>query len=122
MRSTNWWQGLSELDRRALRRRLRLRDEVIVARFEEPVGDEGPVPSDFYEYLVGHEVYLEDGRTFRICTAHAQARAVVAQGRIPYEFRCPRAEAGCPMRRLLAEGAGRDCVLRVVVVAAGGAR
>ena len=111
MRSTSWWLGLSEPDRRALRRRLRLRDDVVVARFVEPDDDEAPVPSDFYEYLVGHEVYLEDGRSFHICTAHAQARAVVGRGRIPGGFRCPRADAHCPLRRLLAERAGYDCRL-----------
>ena len=112
MRSTvEWWQGLSVQDKRWLRRRLRDRDEVVVAQFVETDSDDWPSPSDFYEYLVGHEVYLEDGRGLHICSAHSEARAALHQGMIAHDFRCPRAEATCPMRRLLAEGAGRDCLL-----------
>jgi len=114
MRSTvEWWQGLSVQDRRLLRRRLRSRDEVVVARFVETDGDDLPLPSDFYEYLVGHEVYLEDGRTFHICSAHPQARAAIEQGLIPRDFLCPRAEASCPLRQLLAERPGLSCLLRL---------
>lgn len=43
MRSTSSWENLSRQDRRALERRLRLRDEVIVARFVEPDTDDEPV-------------------------------------------------------------------------------
>jgi hypothetical protein len=111
MRSMHWWETLGKQDRRSLRRRLRYRDEVIVARFSESDGDDQPVPSEFYEYLVGHELYLENGRKFQICSAHPQARNALEQGRIAHDFRCPRAEAGCPLRRLLAQRPGHDCVL-----------
>jgi hypothetical protein len=113
MRSTKWWESLSAQDRRLLRGRLRYRDDVIVARFVEPDASDEPVPSDFYEYLVGHEVYLEDGRSFHICSAHAQARAVVEQGRIAHDFECPRASATCPLRQILAQRAGHDCLLQL---------
>jgi hypothetical protein len=114
MRSTvEWWQGLSVQDKCSLRRRLRDRDEVVVARFVEADSDDWPSPSDFYEYLVGHEVYLEDGRGLHICSAHPEARAALDRGLIPRDFLCPRGEVTCPMRQLLSEGAGRDCLLRL---------
>lgn len=122
MRSTDWWQGLSSQDRCALKQRLRYRDDVIVARFVEPGGDDEPVPSDFYEYLVGHELYLEDGRRFFICSAHPEARVALERGRIPHDFRCPRADTACPIRQLLAEGVGHDCKLRTGPCPKGAAR
>jgi hypothetical protein len=109
-----WWEGLATDERRSLQgsARCRLRDDVIVGRFvEEPVSEE-PEVSDFYEYLVNHEIYLEDARPFHICSAHPEARAVLRAGYVPPDFRCPRDEAGCPMRRILAEGEGRG--LRLV--------
>src|SRR5690349_22331420 len=121
MRSTQWWESLSPRDRRSLRGRLRYRDDVIVARFVEPDASDEPVPSDFYEYLVGHEIYLED-RSFHICSAHAQARAVVEQGRIGHDFECPRASASCPLRRILAQRPGHDCLLQLGKRTKGAAR
>lgn len=113
MRSTSWWESLSVLDRRWLRRRLRYRDDVVVARFDESDGDDDPVPSDFYEYLVAHEVFLDDGRTFRICSAHPRARDALESGAIPHDFQCPLADAACPLRALLAVRPGHDCQLRL---------
>lgn len=113
MRSSSWWEGLSEKDRRWLRQRLRYRDDVVVARFVEPGTEDDPVPSDFYEYLVNHEVYLEDGRQFRICSAHPQARAALERGAVRHDFRCPRGEGACPLEQLLAQRPGHDCVLKL---------
>jgi hypothetical protein len=40
-------------------------------------------------------------RTFHICTRHEAARAALAVGRIPVDFRCPLSLEECPMRQLL---------------------
>jgi len=123
MHSTvQWWQGLSVQDKRWLRRRLRDRDEVVVARFVETDSDDVPSPCDFYEYLVGHELYLEDGRALHICSAHPEARAALEQGLVPHDFRCPRAERKCPMRQLLAARPGHNCVLKLAARPKGAGR
>jgi len=120
--SLEWWQGLSAHDKRWFRQRLRDRDQVVVARFVETDADDVPSPSDFYEYLVGHELYLEDGRALHICSAHPQARAVLEQGLIRRDFRCPRAEEACPMRQLLAQRPGYDCLLTLAARPKGAAQ
>jgi hypothetical protein len=57
---------------------------------------------DLYEYRVAHQADFPILRTFHICTAHAKARSVLAQGFIPADFVCPLANERCPMRKLLA--------------------
>src|SRR5690242_12571379 len=95
-----WWRHLAPVDRRELARSARRPPARVVARFVEP--DDAPeVTEDFYEYLVNHEIYLDDGPKYHICSAHPEARAVLAAGRIPEGFRCPRDEKVCPMRALL---------------------
>jgi hypothetical protein len=74
----------------------------------------GAGTTDFYEYLVNHEVILDDGRTDHICSAHPEARAALTAGRIPADFRCPRAQASCPMRALL--NAAPGCDVRFAIV------
>jgi hypothetical protein len=106
-RVSQWWRGLAPIDQRALRRDAGRPPVRIVARFVEPGGDE-EASSDFYEYLVNHEIYLDDGPELRICSAHAEARAVIANGRIPATFGCPRNEKECPMRALLDHRPGCD--------------
>lgn len=107
-RATEWWHTLTAEDRRALRPVVGPRG-VLVGRYVEP-GEEDNDHVDFYEYLVAHELFLEDGPTFHICTAHPDARAAVADGRIPSNFRCPFASETCPMRAMLAAEPGRDLV------------
>jgi hypothetical protein len=46
-------------------------------------------------------------RTFHICTRHEAARAVLAAGRIPSDFRCPFGENDCPMRSILSLAPGQ---------------
>ncbi len=85
---------------------------VLLGRFvdAEPVDDPAE-PSDFYEYLVAHELYLDDGPKFHICRAHALARARVARGRLSADFVCPIDRSDCPMRKVLDLKAGSDlCV------------
>ncbi len=108
-----WWRGLAPFDRRELRRDAGRPPARIVARFVDP--DEGLTTSDdFYEYLVNHEIYIDDGPKVHICSAHPEARAVVATGRIPTGFRCPRGEEVCPMRALLDQNPGHDVQLSLV--------
>src|SRR5262245_48934324 len=99
---TQWWRTLSPAERRGLRDGGRP-PRGLIGRFVEPsvVDDEGPQSLDYDEYLVNHEISLEDGRTFHICSAHEQARSATSAGLIPAGFFCPRAEAECPMRVLL---------------------
>ena len=110
---SEWWRSLAPDVRRELRRDGGRPPRRVVARFVEP--DEGPAEThDFYEYLVNHEIYIDDGPKYHICSAHPAARAVVAAGRIPATFRCPRGESACPMRVLLDRRPGRDVRLSLV--------
>ncbi len=108
-----WWRGLAPLDRRELRRGGGRRPTRVVARFVEP-DDDTDTSDAFYEYLVNHEIYIDDGPKYHICSAHPEARAVLAAGRIPEGFRCPRADEGCPMRALLDQRPGHDVQLSLV--------
>jgi hypothetical protein len=85
----------------------------VVARFVEP-GEVSEPANDFYEYLVNHEICIDDGPKYHICSAHPDARAAVGAGYIPAGFRCPRGEKECPMRSLLALCPGRDVRLSLV--------
>ena len=107
-----WWRALAPLERRELRRGAG-RPTRVVARFVEP-DDATEVSHDFYEYLVNHEIYIDDGPKYHICSAHPEARAVVGAGRIPEGFRCPRGEKVCPMRALLDQRPGHDVQLSLV--------
>lgn len=109
-----FWKRLSPRDREELRRAARRLDSRVFVRFVEPGDDEVPSSDDFYEYLVNHEVYLEDTTPRHICAAHAEARRVLSRGHVPHDFRCPRADLACPMRVLLANCPGRDAKLRLV--------
>jgi hypothetical protein len=118
-----WWRGLPPGARSALRDDPARPPAGVVARFVEP-GASADAPeesTDFYEHLVNHEVYIDDGPTFQICSAHPAARAVLACGHLPADFACPRGDAACPMRALLAIGDGRD-VRFALRAAKGGAR
>lgn len=59
--------------------------------------------SEYFEYLLNHSEQVFEPPVFRTfyigCTRHQAARAVVAAGRIPGDFRCPLGEADCPLRR-----------------------
>jgi len=110
---TEWWRRLAPLDRRELRRGAGRPRTRVVARFVEP-DDATEVSDDFYEYLVNHEIYIDDGPTYHICSAHPEARAVLTAGRIPKGFRCPRGEEVCPMRALLDQCPGHDVQLSLV--------
>jgi hypothetical protein len=106
-----WWASLAAAQQRSLgvpRERA-----LLVGRFVEPAEPEEST-RDLYEYLVNHELWLEDGRPYFICTAHAGARKVLRRGRIPATFRCPRAERACPMRAILDAAGGRDVRLEVI--------
>lgn len=73
--------------------------------------------SDYYDYLVNHEIYLFDVPGVHICTQHPVAAAAVRAGFIPRDFSCPLQASDCAMRRLLAHAPGRSLRLRVSVVA-----
>jgi len=109
-----WWQQLAPAERRALRSRRESRPLHVVGRFVEP-GDGEPTDdvTDYYEYLVNHEILLVDARPFHICSAHPAARAAVASGIVPSTFLCPRHDEACPMRQLLGTRPGRDLQLSV---------
>ncbi len=71
----------------------------------------------YFEHMLDHPeqfpVWEPTSRTFHIgCTAHPEARACLASGLIPADFRCPFHAVGCPMSRLLATAPGRS--LRLV--------
>jgi hypothetical protein len=110
---SSWWKGLSDAERRELAADRRRHPIGVLVRFVEPgeAPGEGADHADFYEYLINHEVFLEDGRTFHICSAHPDARACIMRGHIPGDFSCPRDDAACPMRALLDLAPGQDAKL-----------
>jgi hypothetical protein len=108
-----WWRGLTAGERRALRSDPGRPAPRVVARFVEP-GDPAEGTDDFYEYLVNHEIYLDDGPPLHICTAHPEARAAVRAGHLPLAFQCPRRDLACPMRALLDRRPGHDVRLSLV--------
>ena len=117
-----WWQQLAPAERRSLRRPRERRSLQVIGRFVEPGEGQGEGEAtdgliDFYEYLVNHELVLDTGRTFHICSAHPEVRAVVSSGLVPATFRCPRAAEVCPMRRLLSEQPSCDLRLTLEEVA-----
>src|SRR4051812_36057289 len=88
---STWWGRLAPEDRRSVRRLLI--DETtrpafdlrIIGRFVNALSHDDaakppPDTDDYYEYLVNHELTLEDKRTFHICSAHEEARALVVTG------------------------------------------
>jgi hypothetical protein len=121
---TQWWRGLAPADREALRRDVGRAPPGVRARYVDGGQDDDGVDSviDFYEHLVNCEVVLGDGRRFQICSAHPAARAVLAAGRIPAAFRCPRADASCPMRALLDRAPGCDVRLSLLRPSSGQTR
>jgi hypothetical protein len=61
--------------------------------------------AEYFDYLRNHEELVYEPpvfRTFHIgCTRHEVARAVLAAGRIPADFRCPLEQTNCPLRRMV---------------------
>lgn len=108
---TSWWLALAPAERRTLRKDPGRPPRGIMARFvEAEEADEHLADGmrDRYEYLVAHEIFLVDAPSFHICSVHPSARATVAKRRLAAGFRCPLAEAACPMRDLLAQSPGCD--------------
>ena len=123
---TTWWTGLSAEERRALGRDRGRAPAGVVGRFVEP-GEAGgpcvpeeamPTGTDFYEHLVNHEIFLDDGPRYQICSAHPEARALLRAGRIPATFHCPLGAVSCPMREILDRAPGRELRLSLVDVTA----
>lgn len=75
--------------------------------------------SDYYDYLVNHEIYLFDVPGVHICTRQPSAAAAVRAGFIPHDFSCPAASSDCPMRQLLLLSSGKSVRLSVSVHAKG---
>lgn len=98
--------------RRAPRLRPRHPVEILAELVAEDDDAPSDVPSDFYEHLVNHELVLDGGPRFHICTAHPHARATVASGRIPPDFACPNASVGCPLRAIADRAGGQLVRLR----------
>jgi hypothetical protein len=110
---SRWWRGLQPAERRSLERVVDDEPKLrVIGRFAPPRGgcaEPARIPNvDFYEHLVNHELWLDDGPSFHICTAHSAARAAVSRGLLPASFACPLSDAQCPMRILLDERPGYD--------------
>ncbi len=127
-----WWSGLSETARCEV---VALWDEREDHCFFGPAPDrDGAVPpvviggrfvprddddaagwaewyTEYVEYLLNHEELVYEPPVFRVfyigCTRHEAARAVLAAGRIPADFRCPLERADCPLRRMIDGSHGR---------------
>lgn len=101
-----WWATLSVRDRASLR----VPRAPAMARYVESDADDDG--ADLYEWVVGHELAFFAPRVFHICTAHPEARGVLARGLLPRDFACPLGRADCPMRGLVVASGGRDVRLR----------
>lgn len=120
---TRWWEALPAARRRAVETLLEQQAAStpvqVVGRFVDArqryEDVEAPLCIDFYEYLVNHELTLDDGPTYHVCSAHPEARAVLAIGDVPAGFRCPFARTECPMRVILDREPGRDLRLHLKV-------
>ena len=120
-----WWSGLTDAERADA---VAAWDEERQAAFFTPeTGDIEPLPvviggrfvpaehpelvgsewqADYFEYLLKYPELLLPPPEYHIggvCTAHPEARAVLASGCIPAGFVCPLSSAECPMRPLLAK-------------------
>jgi hypothetical protein len=79
---------------------------------------------DWQEYVSGHEevVLLPRVavvfRTFHICQAEPEARAVAVSALLPAAFQCPVGSGDCPMRRV--QVAAPNQALHLAAAAAGG--
>lgn len=68
---------------------------------------------DYYENLVGHEVYLcLRGPTFHICKAHKNLRLVLSLGVLPKYFECYFSNKKCHMVKYLNKNGKGFWVLR----------
>lgn len=104
---SGWWSALSCAERRSLS--LRVRPQLVARFVDDPFYE--PTSVDFYEYLVNHEIELEDHGVQHICSAHREARAAIGRGFVHADFVCPRRESTCPMRALLDLAPGRHLKL-----------
>jgi hypothetical protein len=56
---------------------------------------------DYYENLIGHEVYLNNGPFVHICKAHKVLRAFLLLGLLPQNFNCFIGKKNCNMQKIL---------------------
>ena len=106
----DWWEHLDERSRSEaldLWYECRNSDADLAVRVEARFADDQEENgtdywhSDYYDYLVNHEIYLFKMPGIHICTRHPVAAAAVRAGTIPHNFCCPFQSADCPMRRIL---------------------
>lgn len=117
-----WWEFLDEPSRMealSLWHECRHTESDLAIRIEARLQEEpvGFWHNDFYEYLVNHEIYWPQERTFHICTRHPVAAASARAGSIPHDFVCPFHSTNCPMRHLLSLSGGQSLRLHVSLYA-----
>jgi hypothetical protein len=99
-----WWTRLTRNEQRSL---VSPRPPLL-ARFVEAgsePADDGNL--DLYEWLIGHEIIVED-RVFHICSAHQDVRTALSKRLIVADFVCPLRSSTCPMRAILDLHPGKD--------------
>lgn len=70
----------------------------MVAREISDLHDHDFPNREYYEYLIGHDVYLcLRGPTFHICKAHADLRLMLLAGLLPKRFSCYIGNQDCAM-------------------------
>lgn len=122
-----WWFALDEASRSEA---LHLwqdcgQESALTVRVEARFADEPEAESDefwhsdYYEYLVNHEIYLFDAPGVHICTRHPVAETAARSGVIPHDFCCPLRSTDCPMRRLLNISPDKSLRLSVSLLATG---
>ncbi len=115
-----WWNALAEADRRGLSAGCRPRTSEgprVVARYVDDAVTDDDDETDFYEFIVNHELAFASGEGFRICSAHPEARATLSSGHVPASFVCPLGRASCPMRTMLDAAPRAGCSVQLSRVA-----
>ncbi|WP_299551602.1 hypothetical protein [Seonamhaeicola sp.] len=55
----------------------------------------------FYEYIVNHEIIIDQKPKLYVCSAYKEAENAIRTGIIKKEFLCPELNKNCQMRKIL---------------------
>ncbi|TCI85078.1 hypothetical protein [Tenacibaculum sp. M341] len=55
----------------------------------------------FYEYLVNHELIVDESPRYYVCSANNEAEQAIRKGVIRKDFVCPESNKNCLMRKII---------------------
>lgn len=108
----NWWNKLSEenqIELASIYNQEEEDQEQLVAihlcgKFveqEEPNNQDAFWVNHFYEYIVNHELIIDDKPKLMICSANMEAENAIRNGMIKKGFSCPEHNKSCLMKNIL---------------------